>query len=97
MRFVKFMHIYEKTLSTAAGLLFGAGLIYIILLLAYAQLGYLVSSTSSTIFLLPSSYNWNEEQDSKIDYIFVIILKIILHSSQVLATSTCINRPLLEY
>ena len=85
MRFVKFMHIYEKTLSTAAGLLFGAGLIYIILLLAYAQLGYLVSSTSSPIFLFPSSYNWSEEQDSKIDYIVYICdnLKKALFCTQV--------------
>ncbi|XP_060598141.1 polycystin-1-like isoform X3 [Ruditapes philippinarum] len=42
MRFIKFMYVYERTLSSAVSHLLGTGLIYIILLLVYAQVGYLM-------------------------------------------------------
>ena len=53
LRFIKFMHIYEKTISTAVGQLLAVGLIFIILLLIYAQVGYLVSYCPLLIILLP--------------------------------------------
>ncbi|XP_052761742.1 polycystin-1-like isoform X2 [Mya arenaria] len=42
LRFIKFMHVYEEMFSDAMGQLLGAGLIFVILLLTYAQVGYLM-------------------------------------------------------
>ncbi|KAH3864143.1 hypothetical protein DPMN_027157 [Dreissena polymorpha] len=42
LRFVKFMKVYEETLSAAFSHLLGTGLIFLILLMVYAQVGYLL-------------------------------------------------------
>jgi uncharacterized membrane protein len=42
LRFIKFLYIYERTLSDASGKLFGVALIFLILFCTYGMAGYLV-------------------------------------------------------